>query len=303
MRPTWPVDRSRLRRLRIGWPAEYEWAPAGNWVGTILAGLRANGARIERRPIPQPYPTVVVIEVAAGTATHRVVLDYADRPDVNAEAARDSLVYFKMNHLASGYPQQNVVPGGYVAGSRALYRRLRLLRAARGRPRFTYDVYGRFGLRFPSETRRRAFAILSARDDFRYEGSLFRYPGGPDKVPYTKYLREITRSKVCVDMPNGGDLAFRLVDYLAVGACIVRPRRSVLLPDAVTLHVPLVDGEHLAYCAPDLSDLGDVCARLVRDERQRETMARNARDFFDRYLHRRQLAAYYLHEICRAVSA
>jgi hypothetical protein len=45
-------------------------------------------------------------------------------------------------------------------------------------------VYGRFGLRFPSETRKRAFEILSSRQDFRYEGSLFRYEGGPDKVPY-----------------------------------------------------------------------------------------------------------------------
>lgn len=51
----------------------------------------------------------------------------------------------------------------------------------------------------------------------------------------------------------------------------------------------------------DLSDLGDVCARLVRDTGEQERLARGARDYFDRYLHRRQLGAYYLSEICNAL--
>jgi hypothetical protein len=95
-------------------------------------------------------------------------------------------------------------------------------------------------------------------------------------------------------MPNGGDLTMRLVDCLAVGACVVRPRMKVRLP------VPLVGGEHVVFCERDLSDLGDTCARLVADGRERERIARGGRDYFDRYLHRRQLGAYYLHEIHRA---
>jgi hypothetical protein len=183
-----------------------------------------------------------------------------------------------------------------VTASPVVYRYLRVVRALRGRPRFACDVHGRFGLRFEVETRRRAFEILSGRSDFRYCGSLFRYEGGPEKVPYTRYLGEIARSKVCIDLPGKGPLCFRLADYLAVGACVVGP------PPAAQLHVPLVDGEHFVSCEADLSNLGDVCARLVREGRERERIARNARDYFDRYLHRRQLAAYYLFEIARATS-
>lgn len=124
--------------------------------------------------------------------------------------------------------------------------------------------------------------------------SLFKYPGGPEKVPYRSYLFEVAQAKVCVDMPGAGDLTTRLVDYLAVGACIVRPAPSVRLP------VKLVDGEHIVYCARDLSDLGDVCARLVGDDDERERIARNARDFFDRNLHRDRLGAYYVREIAVA---
>jgi Glycosyl transferases group 1 len=296
MKPTWRLDREAVRRLSIGWPTEYRWHPGTrNWVEPIMAGMAAHGARIERRPVEQPYTDGVAIEVDGAGERRIVVIDHGDHVDVSAEGADDALAYFKLNYAVEGYPQASIVPGGYMCASAVLYRRLPLLRALRGRQRFSYDVYGRFGLRFPSQTRKRAFEILSARTDFRYEGSLFRYPGGPDKVPYKRYLREITQAKVCVDMPDGGDLTYRLVDYLAVGSCVVRPR------GIARLHVPLRDGEQIAYCEPDLSDLGDVCARLVSEDAERERIARGARDYFDRYLHQRQLGAYYLYVICGAL--
>jgi len=256
--------------------------------------MTEHGVRTERRPIEQPYPDCVVFEIDDGSERHPIVIDHGDHVDIRAEGVEAALAYFKLNYAVRGYPQETVLPGGYMPANDVLYRRLRLLRARRGRPRYSYDVYGRFGLRFPSETRKRAFEILSSRQDFQYEGSLFRYEGGPDKVPYTQYLVEITRAKVCVDMPNGGDLTYRLVDYLAVGACVVRPR------GVARLHVPPVDGEQIAYCEPDLSDLGDICAELVKDDARRERIARNARQYFDKYLHRRQLGSYYLFEICKA---
>ena len=202
---------------------------------------------------------------------------------------------FKLQYAGEGYEQDNVVPGGYLLANNRAYRYLRVLRAIRSLKAFRYDVYGRFGLSYGGvDLRRRAVELLSARDDLRHEVGLFKYPGGPEKVPYRRYLFEIPRAKVCVDMPGHGDLCTRLVDYLAVGSCVVGPAPSVRLP------VRLVDGEHLVYCRSDLSDLGDVCAQLVRDDAERERIARNAREFFDRYLDRRQLATYYVSKIVDA---
>jgi Glycosyl transferases group 1 len=172
-----------------------------------------------------------------------------------------------------------------------------VLRAIRTHGRQRFDVYGRFGLLYGGQAlRRHAFDLLSERSDFGHEVSLFRYPGGPDKVPYRRYLFEVARAKVCIDLPGKGDLTTRLIDYLAIGSCVVRPPPHARLPDG------LIDGVHVVYCAPDLSDLGDICAELVRDTSARELIAENARDYFDRHLHREQIAHYHVAEITDAAA-
>ena len=282
------------RRLRLKWPAEQPHPGARFWANQVLSGLRANGARIAFDDVA-PRGSAVRVRVEDGGAAHIVAFDNDDSPEIEEAVADDVLLYFKTQYREGGYGRSNVVPAGYFLANVNAYRVLPLVRALRRVGRFRYDVYGRFGLRYGgAEIRRRAYELLSARRDFRFEGSLFRYPGGPDKVPYRTYLFEIPYAKVCVDLPGAGDFTHRLVDYLAVGACVVRPAPSVRLP------AQLVDGEHIVYCASDLSDLADVCAELVRDDEERERIARNAREFFDRNLHRDQLGAYYVRQIAAA---
>lgn len=286
--------------VTIGWPVEPPGSGTRFWADQILSGLRANGARIELRDIPQ-HPSspfhVLLAELDDGQETHTIAFDLEDRPEIIEPIAERVLLYFKQQYAIGGYRHASVVPGGYHLANNLAYRYLPILRAMRSRRPFRYDVYGRFGLRYGgAEIRRRAFELLSARQDLLYEGSLFRYPGGPDDYPYRRYLFEIPRARVCVDMPGSGALCTRLIDYLAVGACVVGPALDVRLP------IQLVDGVHVVHCAPDLSDLGDICAELMRDRHERERIARNGRDFFDRYLHRRQLAAYYLTQVIHAAT-
>ncbi len=291
-------DRAIPKHLSIWWPVEYPHPGSHFHADQILGGLRQLGLPIVLTDIPQPPGTVVVFRVVGGAESDLIAFDLDDSPEIVENTASHVLVYFKQQYANEGYRHRNVVPAGYMPANKVVYHYLPLLRAIRSLKRFRYDVYCRFGLRYGGqEMRQRAHQLLSARTDFRYEGSLFHYPGGPQKMPYRRYLFEIPRAKVCVDMPGNGDLCARLIDYLAVGACVVKPPPSSRLP------VRLVDGVHVVYCADDLSDLGDVCAQLVRDEEQREAIARNARDFFDRYLHRRRLGERYLDEITDAQAA
>jgi len=290
-----------VRHAVIGWPREHPAPGTHFWADQVVAGLRANGARVEFRAIEQEREHenfILLAEFGAGRERHLIAFDPGDFPHIDEAVARRALVYFKLQYARSGYDQPNVVPGGYLLANNRAYRYLPLVRAIRSRRRFRYDVYGRFGLLYGgADVRRRAVELLSARDDLRHEVSLFKYPGGPAKTPYRTSLFEIARAKVCVDMPGAGDLCTRLIDYMAVGACVVGP------PPGVRLPIPLVDGVHIVHCAPDLSDLGDICAELVGHEDERERIARCARDYFDRHLHRRKLASYYLRQIVRAALA
>jgi glycosyltransferase involved in cell wall biosynthesis len=189
-----------------------------------------------------------------------------------------------MQYALGGYGRPHLVPGGYVPADPALYTYLGRLRALRDRRDYAHDVYGRFSLDYAPAVRQRAHELLSRQPHFQYEGSLQR-------VRYSRFLREVARSRICIDLPGNGDFCFRLIDYLAVGACIIGPRHGTALP------VPLIEGEHIIYAKDDLSDLVDLCRQYLADDERREAISRNARRLFDDHLHRRSLAAYYLHTI------
>jgi hypothetical protein len=248
----------------------------------------ARHVRVARLDLPQPHDGVVSFEWESDGRRYPVALDYWDYPEVNERCAAEAALIFKMQHRRGGYGLENVVPGGFVPalprGRPGLYRMLPRVRRERERRAFRCDVYGRFSVRYATETRRRAFRLLSAQSRLSYEGSL-RVTG------YGRYLLEAARSRVCLDLPGNGDLCHRLVEYLAIGVCVVGIRHRT------ELHVPLEEGRQIVYVADDLSDLVEVCERLAHDSKVREEMAREARGFFDRYLHRDQLAAYYLNQL------
>ena len=282
--------------MSLQWPENYA-DPGSHWsADQLLAGFHELGIVTEPAEIPQEDGSqVVVLRVLVGSRPELIAFDHSDFPEIDEGIAGRVLVYFKQQYRDEGYTQPNIVPGGYTPANAVIYRYLSVLRAIRRSRRFRWDVYCRFGMKWGGqEMRGAAHEILSARSDFRYEGSLFRYPGGPDALPYRQYLFEIPRAKVCVDMPGAGDFTTRLLDYLAIGACVVKP------PPRSRLPVRLIDGVHVVYCAEDLSDLGDVCAQLVRDNETREAIARNARGFFDQYLQRRQVAQRYVDTITDA---
>ncbi len=97
-------------------------------------------------------------------------------------------------------------------------------------------------------------------------------------------------------MPGNGPFCFRLVDYLAMGCCVIGPKH------ATTMHADLRDGEHIVYCRDDLSDLGDLCQFYVENDPAREAVSANAARFFDENLHPAQLARHYIQLISARLS-
>ena len=194
-----------------------------------------------------------------------------------------------MQYSKNGYSYENVVPGGFVPGNLNIYLYLDRLRKLRDLQDFTYDAYGRFGYRFGKAIRGKAVNKLTEQDKFLYFGGIGR-------VGYKESLNEVARSKVCIDLPGEGPFCFRLVDYLAVGSCIIA------YPHESELPIPLIPGKEIIYCKEDLSDLNELCQYYITHDKERETVAQNACAYFDHNLSRTKLADYYVNTIISRVA-
>jgi hypothetical protein len=282
--PSWPINAKEAKGIIVRWPTAYEWPGAGQWMSDLLAGL-GRLVRIEKGEVAQPYVGVVIVELQKGPRRWQVAIDYSDKLDqFHADCLSHCVLYFKMQYRRGGYGSDRVIPGGYINLSSDYYRYLPGLRDLRDQRRPLFDVYGRFGLEFAGDLRRRAVEMLQRQDRFRFEGSLSR-------VRYLRSLEEAARAQVCIDLPGKGDFCFRLIDYLGIGACVIGPRHRT------KLHVPLVDRTHLVYTRDDLSDLVELCEHYLTHPDERAALVRASREFYERYLHRNQLAAYYLARI------
>jgi len=264
----------------VRWPTTYEWSPAAKWVDGLRAAMSAH-VPVSATELEQPYEGAVLIEVELDGRRHRVAIDYFDSDRLLDEVAASCALIFKMQYRSHGYDNPRVVPGGYVPARPHLARYLPSLRHLRDRSEPVYDVYGRFGLSYATEYRRTAVEALRGQRRFGYEGSL-------KILPYAAYLREAARSRVCLDLPGNGDMCHRLIDYLGIGCCVVRPAPLTRLP------VELADGINIRYVQRDLSDLVEVCAELVADPSGATEIGMAARDYYDRYLQADQLGGYYL---------
>ena len=281
----WQISAPELRGVAIRWPAVLQWAPARSWVEPLFYGLRAR-VPLVIEPIPQPLLGTVLIHFCRGGHSYPVALNISDYPEVihlpgrNASSQQLALE-FKMQFRTGGYGVENIVPGGFVSGSTMVDWFARGPQRLRSRCQFAYDVYGRFGLGFATEIRSRAIETLRSQ-------SRVRFYGGEVKVNYREFLKEIARARVCIDLPGNGPLCFRLVNYLAVGACVISP------PHAATMPVPLIDRTHIVYTRPDMSDLIDLCEHYVNDRGAREAVMTASREYYGRHLHWRRLSDYYL---------
>jgi hypothetical protein len=282
-----PIHPAELQGVMIRWPAVLEWGPSRTWAEPLFYGLRARVPLIVVKDIPQELAGAVVIHFCRGERAYPVVLNFSDYPNVfhlgeaTSGKPHSLALEFKMQYRNGGYGVENIVPGGFVSDSILVDWYARGPRRTRSRRQFAYDVYGRFGLGFATEIRSRALTMLRGQ-------SRVRFYGGDAKVSYREFLREIARARVCLDLPGNGPFCFRLVNYLAVGACVISP------PHATRMPVPLIDRTHIIYTRPDMSDLVDLCEHYTRDDSAREAVMTAGHDYYRRHLHWRSLSDYYL---------
>jgi hypothetical protein len=286
---TWPICEDMAARVRIRWPTKINpGRPSlADCVNRIKSGIAAH-VPIEHADIPQPVGGVVLFHLLDRGAPRRVVIDTDDRMVLN-DRAKEADLYFKMQYARGGYGSPHIRPGGYVCLQPALYRYRWKWRELRRRTARSHDVYGRFGTtQGKQDVRAGAISLLQAQNRFRFQG-------GAGAVWWGEYMDEMCDARVCLDLPGRGEFCYRLVEYLAVGACVIGPQLATEMP------VPLEPGTHLVRVPRGLDGLIDECERLLRDDALRETICSAAEDYFDRYLALEQLGAYYVDALWRTL--
>lgn len=273
--------------VRILWPRRYVYPSAYVWVDQIRDGLkRILPLRVGSVEQAEGRPQVCFRFVRDGTA-HDACLDYLDTNEIDLEFAKRFTVYFKMQFRREGYGLDHIVPGGYTLRRVSDYLRLPELREMADRRDYRFGVHGRFGF---NPRRANHDLRLKAVDMLRKAG----YPsfsGTLERVGKRAYMEEIAQSRLCIDLFGHGFLCARLVEYLSVGACIVAPRNPNRLIE------PLIDGEHIAFVEPDLSDLVERCEYYLENEEERWAMVQRSRAYFDAHLHRDRVVEYYVREL------
>jgi hypothetical protein len=288
---TWPISEDMAARVRIRWPTKINpGRPSlARFVNQIRSGI-AEHVPIERADIPQPAGGVVLFHVLDRRGPRRVVIDTDDLTVLN-DSAGEADLYFKVQYLQGGYGSPHIRPGGYVGLQPALYRYRWNWRELRRRSEPTRDVYGRFGTSHEKQdVRARALSLLQAQDRFGFEGAT-------GAVWWGEYMDEMCDARVCLDLPGRGEFCYRLIEYLAVGACVIGPELATELP------VPLESGMQLVRVPRSLDGLIDECERLLLDASLRQAISRAAEDYFDRYLALEQLGAYYVDTLWRSLEA
>jgi glycosyl transferase family 1 len=275
--PTVPDPR---RDVIVGWPAQLQHPNAAPFVWPLLEGFRRL-ALVQTREIRQPYEGIVLIDIDLGAGPRRVAIDYFDLTHINETCRAEVDCYFKMQFDRAFTGESRLLPGGYVSSASFLYRYWCRLRETHQSARPSGEVFARFGLRYGADVRRTAITLLEA--DAR-----FRYVGGTEPRKLSYYLREMARAGVCIDLPGRGPFCYRLVEAMAVGACVIG------LPHQARMPTELRPGVEIIYCAEDLSDLTDLCAHYIQDRVAARRVGVAAARYFDAHLHPLPLAAYYL---------
>src|SRR5260370_2793252 len=179
-------------RMTVRWPRGDQCA----LMGTQIREMLSQHIEVSIADLPQPYKRTILTEFEIDRKVHKVAFNISDYPeDVSDECACESLVTFKFQFRKGGYPQRNVVPGGYLPRSTVLYDMLPYLRWLSSGVRDRIDVYGRFSMEFSPGVRGDALRQLTGTRPLHFQG-------GDRTVRYSRYLREVARSRFSIYLPG-----------------------------------------------------------------------------------------------------
>jgi len=163
---------------------------------------------------------------------------------------------------------------------------------------YKYDVFfncGGYGEK--AKMRDKVITLLKSNRRINFYGGFIKdpylrnlYPENINKnFGYTEYLKNLASSKITIKTSGHLDcLAWKLSEQLALGKLIISEKLVNQLP------VDLEDKKNIVFMKTDLSDLEDLVTYYLENEREKRKIEKNARIYFDEYMHPRKIVEHYL---------
>ncbi|OGR89262.1 MAG: hypothetical protein A3A86_01995 [Elusimicrobia bacterium RIFCSPLOWO2_01_FULL_60_11] len=147
-----------------------------------------------------------------------------------------------------------------------------------------------------SETRALAFQVLKGKYDCEANGSVpgqkFRKYGLRGK----EYFEALASAKIALSFRGEGFDTLRYWEIPACGSFMVSEPPIIQIPENFK------DGKHAVFCKPDLSDLTDKIDHFLKNEKEREDIARAGREHLLKYHTHRARAEYFIGKVKEVLS-
>lgn len=125
--------------------------------------------------------------------------------------------------------------------------------------------------------RSQALDLLSGKWDCDANGTVRNQNFSKYKRKGRFYLEELAATKVAINIQGAGFDTLRYWEVPALGSVMVSEEPTILIPNN------FIDGEHVRFCKPDLSNLLEITQELLDDSAQRERLgsaaAKHAQEF------------------------
>ena len=232
-----------------------------------------------REQIPDSIPIALVdggdLEPIGGDATR------LGHPELwqQTQKGRPFDFIFKREYIKNKKYAANVYPFPFCMN----------LNALSIQPDWRYDKQVTFWAVPSHPIREHAFEVLSGQFDCDQNGTARNLTFKNYKFKGRRYHKELSHSRVVISLRGGGWDTLRHWEVPALGPLMVRQKLNIVIPN------DFVEGEHMASCKDDLSDLIEVCQYYLEHETERLKMARAAYEHLTKF-HTHEVRAKYLLE-------
>ncbi len=206
------------------------------------------------------------------TDTPVVLIDGGDQPEVGADLQHNKSTYsfaetekkrpfdliFKREYFADATFESRILPLPFCMNLDRLPKRLPNEKK--------YDVSFWAVESYP--TRTQALQLLETQFDCEKNGTVRNQRFHYYKRKGLFYLQELARCKIVLNFRGGGWDTMRYWEAPAVGSLMITQKSGIQFPN------DFENGKHVIHCKDDLSDLLDLCRYYLKNESERESIAK-----------------------------